>query len=84
MEVFQELKKLYSNSFLDNFYLCLGLILLVFFQLVRDYILLMKRFFKFLMKLFEQIKENEISKDLEEIKFEKNNSKLKKNRVSKK
>lgn len=44
MEILSELKKLSQNTFLDNFYLCLGLIFIVFYQLIKEYLLLMKKF----------------------------------------
>jgi len=81
MEVAQELKKLYKESFLDNFYLWFGLFFIVIFQLVRDYIKLCIRFFNFLMTKHEEKKQTQIKHELKEVKKEK--SKLKKKEENK-
>lgn len=49
MEVFNKLKELSKERFEDNFYLGLGLIFLITYQLIRDLLNIFVRFSKFLV-----------------------------------
>ena len=53
MEVFNKLKELSKEKFEDNFYLVIGLFFLVTYQLIRDILILFK---KFMLMIHEKLK----------------------------